>query len=297
MKKKLRVATTRSPPASFAAALEVLFAPSRGLWRCINVESTLTLARVCTASRRALRAWLDAAAADLSLGKETLPVLMQLPGTTFHAQLHAALQLLHDFTYATSVQLPDGHKLPAGLQQKDDEQCQRVLRGRQVQVIVAQCKGKGWGVLAAQQIEQGAFVGEYTGELVSSREMRRRYRERYDAQELNYVLSLREHVARRDSAALHFDVVRTNVDATGVGSLTRFFNHSCRPTTFVAAVRVDSFVPRLALFARRCIETGEELTFDYGDGTSGADSQGGGGHPCRCGAPECRGYLPGGSGS
>ncbi|KAL3661694.1 hypothetical protein V7S43_013453 [Phytophthora oleae] len=98
--------------------------------------------------------------------------------------------------------------------------------------------------------------------------MQRRYQERYDPQALNYVLSLREHVAHQGSSELHFDVVRTNVDASSSGNFTRFFNHSCTPNLEVAAVRVESFVPRLALFARRHIEIGEELTFDYGEGAS-----------------------------
>eukprot|EP00644_Phytophthora_capsici_P012496 jgi/Phyca11/552207/estExt2_Genewise1Plus.C_PHYCAscaffold_460340 len=153
---------------------------------------------------------------------------------------------------------------------------------------MTQCSGKGWGVLAAQEIEKRAFVGEYTGELISSREMRRRYQERYDPKAMNYVLSLREHLARKGNSELRFDVVRTNVDASSCGNLTRFFNHSCAPNLEVAAVRVDSFVPRLALFARRRIEKGEELTFDYGEGASEQRE----GHKCSCGALQCRGYLP-----
>ncbi|EGZ22038.1 hypothetical protein PHYSODRAFT_408331, partial [Phytophthora sojae] len=149
---------------------------------------------------------------------------------------------------------------------------------------------KGWGVLAAQRIERGEHVGEYTGELVSTREMQRRYRQRYDPKAINYVLSLREHVARQEEdgggSALGFDVVRTNVDASSSGSATRFFNHSCAPNLEVAAVRVDSFIPRLALFARQRINAGEELTFDYGGGSKLAE-----GHPCRCGATKCRGFL------
>ncbi|RLN79056.1 hypothetical protein BBJ28_00013977 [Nothophytophthora sp. Chile5] len=117
------------------------------------------------------------------------------------------------------------------------------------------------------RIRQGEYVGQYTGELISSNEARRRYQERYDREERNYVLALREHVARQDVAALRFDVVRTNVDASSCGSVTRFINHSCAPNLEVAAVRVDSYVPRLELFASKPIERGEELSFDYGAGS------------------------------
>ncbi|KAL4100195.1 hypothetical protein PRIC1_007989 [Phytophthora ramorum] len=286
--KKLR--STRGAHASFADALEVIFAPPRGLWRCLDAKAALTLARVCRAARETLRAWLDAVVRDLSLGKETLSVPVQLSTTHLDAQLRAVVKLMMAFVYITSVQLPALAALPPDLlsKQQRDDRCRRVLRGRQVEVVVAHCKSKGWGVLAAQRIERGEYVGEYTGELISSGQMRRRYRERYDREAVNYVLSLREHVALRGDSDLDFDVVRTNVDASSSGSLTRLFNHSCSPCLEVAAVRVDSFVPRLALFARRRIDAGEELTFDYGEGLR----ETGGGRPCHCRTPECRGYLP-----
>ncbi|KAG6620828.1 histone-lysine N-methyltransferase SETMAR [Phytophthora cinnamomi] len=302
-KKKLR--SGGGSAASLADVLAVVLAPQRVLW--LDVESALSLLSVCRAARQALRAWLDAVVQDISQGKEVLPVLVQLPpSSSLHAQLRAVAELMA-FTYTTVVQLPGAagqYSLPADLLSKhqwSDERCRRVLRGRQVEVVVAEREGKGWGVLAAQRIERDEYVGEYTGELVSSREMRRRYRERYDPHATNYVLSLREHVARQGGASLDFDVVRTNVDASCRGSLTRFFNHSCAPSLEVAAVRVDSFVPRLAFFARRRVEEGDELTFDYGEGSTACSSSnsssseavdGRVGHPCRCGALECRGRLP-----
>ncbi|KAE9043121.1 hypothetical protein PR002_g3533 [Phytophthora rubi] len=284
----------RGPLSSLGGALAVVLSPQRGLW--LDVESALALACVCSAARQALRAWLKAAVLDISLGTEALPVPVRLPPSkSFYAKLRAAVELLA-FTYLTGVRLPGGAMYLLSKHQRSDERCQRVLRGRQVEVVVVACKGKGWGVLAAQRIERGEYVGEYTGELVSTREMRRRYRERYDQRAINYVLSLREHVARQEGAsALGFDVVRTNVDASSSGSLTRFFNHSCAPSLDVAAVRVGSFVPRLAFFTRERINAGDELTFDYGGGSSSScrsSTSKAGGHPCHCGALECRGYLP-----
>jgi hypothetical protein len=289
--KKQRVAG--SAPAAFAAVVEVILAPQGGGWRCLDVNSALTLACVCKACHQALRRWLDAATADVSMGQETRPVPVKLPAVmTFSAKLRTVTQLM-TFTYSMSVQLPvfasyEQIKLPPLLlsKQRCDEQCQRVLRGRQVDIRVAPCEGKGWGVLAMQPIEQGEFLGEYTGELVSSSEMRRRYRERYDPKAINYVLSLREHVAH--TGGLAFGIVCTNVDASERGNWTRLVNHSCSPNAEVAAVRVDSFVPQLALFAKSRIEAGEELTFDYGGGAGGQQ----GGRRCRCGAAECREFLP-----
>lgn len=283
--------------ASLAAVVEVVFALPRGLWRLLVEDSVRSLAGVNTDTRAAILVWRDAVLHDVSLGQEALPVTVRRSLQSTREQLRAALQLT-SFLYITTVALPIAgvrHQLPVDVRatQQQDSRCRRALRGRQVQLVVAECVGKGWGVVAAQEIARGEFVGEYTGELVSSREMRRRYRDEYDATAVNYVLSLREHVAQRDTAALAFDVVRTNVDASKSGNVTRFFNHSCRPNLEVAAVRVDSFVPRLAFFARTRIECGEELTFDYAGGSNfGSGDQARGRRKCRCGALECRGFLP-----
>ncbi|KAG7395924.1 hypothetical protein PHYBOEH_003049 [Phytophthora boehmeriae] len=281
---------------NFPAAVEVVFAAHRDLWRLYGVGSLLSLVCVCKKTREAILAWTEAVLVDISLGKEDLPVPVQLSAQNPRSKLRKIVELM-DFTYLTATKLPfinDQHKLPADVQakQQSDEFCRRVLCGRQVQVVVAECPGKGWGVLAAQEIGQGECVGEYTGELISSREMQRRYRDLYDSEAKNYVLSLREHVARQ---GLEFDVVRTNVDASSGGNLTRFINHSCSPNLEVAAVRVDSYIPRLALFAQTRIQRGQELTFDYGEGSDPSNANTNGnqrGRRCRCGARQCRGYLP-----
>uniref|UniRef100_K3WB34 MYND-type domain-containing protein n=1 Tax=Globisporangium ultimum (strain ATCC 200006 / CBS 805.95 / DAOM BR144) TaxID=431595 RepID=K3WB34_GLOUD len=92
---------------------------------------------------------------------------------------------------------------------------------------------------------------------------------------MNYVLVLRESVSRpdadeydnNDGSGCGFRVVRTIVDATEAGNFTRFINHSCDANLELMAVRVDSYIPRLVLFAQRDVKHGDELTFDYG-GTS-----------------------------
>ncbi|CAM9618860.1 unnamed protein product [Phaeothamnion confervicola] len=80
----------------------------------------------------------------------------------------------------------------------------------------------------------------------------------------------------------------TNMDATRFGNESRFMNHSCDPCLAVHVIRVGGMDnTRLALFARRDVLAGEELTFSYG----GADARRGG-LPCRCGAASCAGFLP-----
>lgn len=51
------------------------------------------------------------------------------------------------------------------------------------------------------------------------------------------------------------------IDATR-GSIARFVNHSCDPNCTMDQWHVSG-KPRMALFAKREIMTGEELTYDY----------------------------------
>ena len=52
------------------------------------------------------------------------------------------------------------------------------------------------------------------------------------------------------------------IDATKDGSIAKFVNHSCEPNCFMEKRTVQG-QPRMALFAKRAILTGEELTYDY----------------------------------
>ena len=68
----------------------------------------------------------------------------------------------------------------------------------------------------------------------------------------------------------------TAIDGAVGGNETAYMNHSCDPNAFIR------IVPglKVAVFARRDIRPGEELTIDYRDPY----------HPevCRCGATNCR---------
>jgi len=68
----------------------------------------------------------------------------------------------------------------------------------------------------------------------------------------------------------------TAIDGAVGGNETAFINHSCDPNAFIRIVPGQ----KVAVFARRDIRPGEELTIDYRDPD----------HPevCRCGATNCR---------
>ncbi|TYZ59843.1 hypothetical protein PybrP1_005479 [[Pythium] brassicae (nom. inval.)] len=243
--------------SNLARALTLLLA--RALLTRAEVKSLLH------ASSCARGAVLRALAADASLGREALPIAVE----TQAASASSLRALFLSFAYETHCRCPvplERHALAAA---PHDALAKRVAAGRRVNVALRHRDddARGWGVVALERIPRGSFVGEYTGALVSTREMQRRFRE---ARGRNYVLVLRE-VARQagSSASGGFSALRTIVDATVCGNFTRLVNHSCEPNLTITAVRVDSLIPRLVLFASRDIARGEELTFDYAGDAAG----------------------------
>eukprot|EP00927_Polykrikos_kofoidii_P074855 TRINITY_DN70903_c0_g1_i1.p1 TRINITY_DN70903_c0_g1~~TRINITY_DN70903_c0_g1_i1.p1 ORF type:complete len:328 (+),score=48.31 TRINITY_DN70903_c0_g1_i1:187-1170(+) len=95
------------------------------------------------------------------------------------------------------------------------------------------------------------------------------------------------------------------IDAFCRGNIGRFLNHGCGPSTVANVVPlfvyveqedgkpVDARLPRVALFANRRIEIGEELRYDY-DMQPGEVGEIGGGQrhlACYCGSETCRGWV------
>ncbi|KAM4893581.1 histone-lysine N-methyltransferase SETMAR isoform 2-T2 [Sylvia borin] len=177
------------------------------------------------------------------------------------------------------------------------ESCQNrlVQRGLQLRLQVFRTARKGWGVRALQPVPRGSFVCEYAGEVLALAEAHRRIQAQAPEQP-NYIIVVREHL--HDG-----QVMETFVDPTRVGNVGRFLNHSCEPNLFMVPVRVDSMVPKLALFAAADISAGEELTYDYSGrfhnfpGASREQSQpveeeNSLRKPCYCGSRTCASFLP-----
>ncbi|CAD6193958.1 unnamed protein product [Caenorhabditis auriculariae] len=128
----------------------------------------------------------------------------------------------------------------------------------------------GWGVRSSVDIPEGAFVGEYTGELINDDEA----------------------ALRKDNTFLFETVIGMEtytIDAKFYGNYTRFINHSCEPNVKVANVCWDACQDQLVhmcLFSVKEIETGEELTIDYGDAWWINKK-----FPCLCESSSCR-YRP-----
>jgi len=112
----------------------------------------------------------------------------------------------------------------------------------------------GWGVYAAQPIEEDARIVDYKGELVSQAEGWRREC-RYLPRQRIWIFNINQRWVR---------------DAAVGGNIARYINHACRPNCYVDVVGRTIWI-----LASRRIRAGEELTYDYN--TDGAANI-----PCRC---------------
>lgn len=99
----------------------------------------------------------------------------------------------------------------------------------------------GLGLFATAPIERGAFIVEYSGPRIPTREAH-----------------AREKTAR---ARYMFEInSRWTVDGSVRSNIGRYANHSCRPNAESALRR-----GKVILRAIKAIEPGEEITYDYGE--------------------------------
>ncbi|CAK9153019.1 unnamed protein product [Ilex paraguariensis] len=103
------------------------------------------------------------------------------------------------------------------------------------------------------------------GELLMTKEARTRQKIyddlASDDQFSSSLLVLKEHLPSGNAC------MRINIDATRVGNVARFINHSCDGGNLSTKLVRNSgaLLPRLCFFASRDTQEDEELTFSYGD--------------------------------
>jgi histone-lysine N-methyltransferase SETD2 len=148
---------------------------------------------------------------------------------------------------------------------------QRFQKCKYAQTKLFKTEGRGWGLLADENIKAGQFIIEYCGEVITSNEAERRSRT-YEAQGLMdaYIISLNAN---------------NYIDATRKGSVARFINHSCQPNCQTRKWTVLGET-RVGIFAKQDICTGTELAYDYN-----FEWYGGINVRCLCGAPNCSIFL------
>ena len=116
-------------------------------------------------------------------------------------------------------------------------------------------RNKGFGVFAEEDIEPGEFVCEYIGNVITKNEAEKKIHLNHMKQKPNYILQLKEEYPNV--------VVSTYIDSEIYGNFARFINHSCEPNLDFEIIRINSFIPHCAFFAKKFIKAGEEITFSY----------------------------------
>lgn len=165
-----------------------------------------------------------------------------------------------------------------------------VQKGPVEGLTIARCvdtdkMSKGLGIFTSRAISSGTFICEYAGEVITKSEAMKRHSENKKYERMNYIFCLNEHS--------NGNVTQTFIDPSQFGNIGRYINHSCEPNCQIVPVRVDSLVPKLAIFACEDIPPGAEITFNYGalsndEGTATEGER----KPCLCGAALCSGWMP-----
>lgn len=117
------------------------------------------------------------------------------------------------------------------------------------------------GGFALRKIKNGEPVIEYTGEKISKAESLRRCEA-----ENPYIFQIDDE----------FDL-----DGNVGWNPAKFINHSCAPNC-----EAQFFDDMIWIMAKRDIEPGEEITFNYSYDLEDYKE-----HPCKCGAANCVGYI------
>lgn len=130
-----------------------------------------------------------------------------------------------------------------------------------------------WGVFADEPIAADEMVLEYRGELIGNGMAEKREKE-YDVAKIGS-----DYMFRIDS-----DVV---CDATKQGNVARFINASCDPNCYTKIIPLDGN-KRIVIYAKREINVGEELCYDYKFPLEYDEKKR---IPCHCGAKDCRGFM------
>jgi len=132
----------------------------------------------------------------------------------------------------------------------------------------------GWGLFTKKEITKDSMIVEYMGEIVRQRVADRR--------EEQYEIS-----GEGSCYMFRLDMQRI-VDATKIGCMARFMNHSCSPNAYAKVITVDTDLgpdKKIMVFALQDIKAGEEITYDYKFPVEDGSLK------CSCGAPNCIGRL------
>ncbi|KFX96984.1 hypothetical protein O988_05065 [Pseudogymnoascus sp. VKM F-3808] len=123
-------------------------------------------------------------------------------------------------------------------------------RGQAKKVLVGESaiEGTGNGLYLAESVQEGDFIAEYVGEIIDHTEVDRR-----------------DDLVKKMGMSYNFDLnMDVVIDAMWFGNATRFINHSEVRKNCRAKVLLVNSEHRIAFFATKNLNAGEELFFDYG---------------------------------
>ncbi|KAL9188194.1 hypothetical protein ACHAXT_006572 [Thalassiosira profunda] len=146
-------------------------------------------------------------------------------------------------------------------------------RDREQQLRFDKSRIHGWGVFNnGETINSGDLIIEYRGELIGNAVA--------DKREVEY------EKAGLDDYMFRIDAF-TVCDATILGNVARYINASCTPNCYTQIITAGEN-KRIVIYAKRDIQRGEELAYDYKFSLEYDPSKR---LPCHCGAPDCRGFM------
>lgn len=128
-------------------------------------------------------------------------------------------------------------------------------------VINARSHIHGTGAYAQEAIARRKKIGSMGGKVISKKEARQKVRS-------------------KESIAMVELWNGKAIDGSAKSNALRYINHSCNPNTFLR-----TFNYHVEFYALKDIHPGEELTCHYGETHHNGKKE------CRCGAPNCKGYL------
>ncbi|KAI1291695.1 Histone-lysine N-methyltransferase SETD1 [Halotydeus destructor] len=144
------------------------------------------------------------------------------------------------------------------------------LQFRKKQLKFSRSRIHDWGLFALEPIAADEMVIEYVGQMIRP-----------------VVADLREKKYNDQgigSSYLFRVDLETIIDATRVGNLARFINHSCNPNCYAKVITVEG-QKKIVIYSKQPIGIDEEITYDYKFPLEDEKI------PCLCQAPQCRGFL------
>jgi hypothetical protein len=138
--------------------------------------------------------------------------------------------------------------------------------------VVRRSRIHGSGVYATRRIRKGTRIVEYLGERISHEDADNRYAAKGQDDGHTFLFVVSDKIV---------------IDAGVNGNDARFINHSCDPNC-------DTVIEdgRVFIEAKRTIQPGEELGYEYGLTWETTDDPAElANYACRCGAKTCRGTM------